>query len=156
MWRCGARAAPPGPARPLHLHPGRFPGTMFRLCRLVGALPGVTRAMSITIPAEPTTFSSRRAVRHVRASFHLTRRLYSMAVVIRMMRAGAKKRPFYRVVVADSRSARDSRSTTGSTVRLTAKYSKIAWVGVAKTKIIVPSATSCQDTMPAWKKVLSV
>ncbi len=32
-----------------------------------------------------------------------------MAVVIRMMRAGAKKRPFYRVVVADSRRQRDGR-----------------------------------------------
>jgi small subunit ribosomal protein S16 len=32
-----------------------------------------------------------------------------MAVVIRMKRAGARKRPFYRVVVADSRSPRDGR-----------------------------------------------
>lgn len=32
-----------------------------------------------------------------------------MAVVIRLKRAGAKKRPFYRVVVADSRSPRDGR-----------------------------------------------
>ena len=32
-----------------------------------------------------------------------------MAVVIRMKRAGAKKRPFYRIVVADSRYARDGR-----------------------------------------------
>lgn len=32
-----------------------------------------------------------------------------MAVVIRMKRAGAKKRPFYRIVVADSRFARDGR-----------------------------------------------
>ena len=32
-----------------------------------------------------------------------------MAVVIRMMRAGGKKRPFYRVVVADSRRQRDGR-----------------------------------------------
>ena len=32
-----------------------------------------------------------------------------MAVVIRMMRAGAKKRPFFRVVVADSRRQRDGR-----------------------------------------------
>jgi small subunit ribosomal protein S16 len=32
-----------------------------------------------------------------------------MSVVIRMKRAGAKKRPFYRVVVADSRYARDGR-----------------------------------------------
>jgi len=33
----------------------------------------------------------------------------SMAVRIRLKRMGAKKRPFYRVVVADSRSPRDGR-----------------------------------------------
>ncbi len=32
-----------------------------------------------------------------------------MAVVIRLSRAGAKKRPFYRLVVADSRFPRDGR-----------------------------------------------
>ena len=32
-----------------------------------------------------------------------------MAVKIRMKRMGAKKRPFYRLVVADSRSPRDGR-----------------------------------------------
>ena len=32
-----------------------------------------------------------------------------MAVKIRLKRMGAKKRPFYRVVVADSRSPRDGR-----------------------------------------------
>lgn len=32
-----------------------------------------------------------------------------MAVKIRLMRMGAKKRPFYRVVVADSRAPRDGR-----------------------------------------------
>ncbi len=32
-----------------------------------------------------------------------------MSVVIRLMRAGAKKRPFYRMVVADSRRQRDGR-----------------------------------------------
>ena len=32
-----------------------------------------------------------------------------MSVVIRMMRAGGKKRPFYRIVVADSRRQRDGR-----------------------------------------------
>jgi small subunit ribosomal protein S16 len=32
-----------------------------------------------------------------------------MAVVLRLMRAGAKKRPFYRIVVADSRRQRDGR-----------------------------------------------
>jgi small subunit ribosomal protein S16 len=31
-------------------------------------------------------------------------------VVIRLRRAGSKKRPFFRVVVTDSRAARDSRS----------------------------------------------
>ena len=30
-------------------------------------------------------------------------------VVIRMRRAGSKKRPFFRIVVTDSRAARDSR-----------------------------------------------
>src|SRR5690625_202376 len=33
-----------------------------------------------------------------------------MAVKIRMQRMGAKKNPFYRIVVADSRSPRDGRS----------------------------------------------
>jgi small subunit ribosomal protein S16 len=32
-----------------------------------------------------------------------------MSVKIRLARAGAKKRPFYRIVAADSRSARDGR-----------------------------------------------
>jgi small subunit ribosomal protein S16 len=32
-----------------------------------------------------------------------------MSLVIRMARAGTKKRPFYHIVVADSRSARDGR-----------------------------------------------
>ena len=32
-----------------------------------------------------------------------------MSVVIRMARAGTKKRPFYHIVVADSRSPRDGR-----------------------------------------------
>jgi small subunit ribosomal protein S16 len=32
-----------------------------------------------------------------------------MAVKIRLMRMGAKKHPFYRVVVADARSPRDGR-----------------------------------------------
>ena len=32
-----------------------------------------------------------------------------MAVAIRLSRGGAKKRPYYRIVVADSRSARDGK-----------------------------------------------
>ncbi len=33
-----------------------------------------------------------------------------MAVKIRLKRVGAKKKPFYRIVVADSKSARDSKA----------------------------------------------
>ena len=32
-----------------------------------------------------------------------------MAVAIRLSRGGAKKRPYYRIVVADSRAARDGK-----------------------------------------------
>jgi small subunit ribosomal protein S16 len=35
--------------------------------------------------------------------------MYKMAVKIRMTRMGAKKKPFYRLVVADSRSPRDGK-----------------------------------------------
>lgn len=35
--------------------------------------------------------------------------LYKMSVKIRLKRVGAKKAPFYRIVVADSRSPRDGR-----------------------------------------------
>lgn len=35
--------------------------------------------------------------------------VYVMAVVLRLARAGAKKRPFYHVVAADSRMPRDGR-----------------------------------------------
>src|SRR4029077_11479681 len=37
------------------------------------------------------------------------REVVVMSVVIRLMRAGAKKRPFYRMVAADSRRQRDGR-----------------------------------------------
>lgn len=42
--------------------------------------------------------------------------LFKMAVKIRLKRMGAKKSPFYRIVVADSRSPRDGRfiETVGS------------------------------------------
>jgi small subunit ribosomal protein S16 len=66
------------------------------------------RATSIAVPAESTTLAA-HAWSGMPGHVYLTRRLYSMAVVIRMMRAGAKKRPFYRVVVADSRRQRDGR-----------------------------------------------
>ncbi len=62
-------------------------------------------------------------------------------VVIRLSRAGAKKRPFYHIVVTDKRSRRDSNYITrigyfnplarGSENRLHLEYDKLAyWVGV--------------------------
>jgi len=44
-----------------------------------------------------------------RPSTNLGKEVKRMAVRIRLKRMGAKKRPFYRVVVADSRSPRDGR-----------------------------------------------
>jgi small subunit ribosomal protein S16 len=62
-----------------------------------------------------------------------------MAVKIRLARAGAKKRPFYRIVATDARSPRDGRfleklgtynpNTEPSTVLL--DHSRVAyWLGV--------------------------
>ena len=62
-----------------------------------------------------------------------------MAVKIRLARAGAKKRPFYRIVAADTRSPRDGRfleklgtynpNTEPSTVHL--QHDRVSyWLGV--------------------------
>ncbi len=61
-----------------------------------------------------------------------------MAVKIRLHRMGAKKAPFYRVVVADSRSPRDGRcietlgyydpKTEPATVKIDAEAAK-KWIG---------------------------
>lgn len=62
-------------------------------------------------------------------------------VKIRLARGGAKKRPFYHIVVADQRSGRDGRSiervgfynpiATGKEVPLSLDLSRVAhWVGV--------------------------
>ena len=61
-----------------------------------------------------------------------------MAVKIRLRRMGAKKAPFYRVVVADSRSPRDGRfieeigyynpTTEPATVKIDAEAAK-KWIG---------------------------
>ena len=54
-----------------------------------------------------------------------------MSVKIRLKRMGAKKRPFYRVVIADSRSPRDGRfiETVGT-------YNPIAQPLLPKSKLI--------------------
>ena len=62
-------------------------------------------------------------------------------VIIRLSRGGAKKQPFYRVVVTDSRSARDGRYleqvgyfnpvAKGQAVKLKLEQDRIAhWVGL--------------------------
>ena len=50
--------------------------------------------------------------------------------------------------------SRDRRWASGWMTRLTAKYSKIACAGVAKTKIRVASASTCHRATPASKKTL--
>src|SRR5580765_5363748 len=81
---------------------------MPRPCGTAGARPGVRRATSIADPELKPTDPIRSRGHARRTASHVHER-QSMAVVIRMMRAGAKKRPFYRVVVADSRRQRDGR-----------------------------------------------
>src|SRR5207249_810225 len=84
-------------------------GNMPRPCGTVGARPGVRRATSIADPERsPNLIRSGSPGAPAGPRSHVHER-QSMAVVIRMMRAGAKKRPFYRVVVADSRRQRDGR-----------------------------------------------
>ncbi|MDA8402769.1 MAG: 30S ribosomal protein S16 [Desulfobacteraceae bacterium] len=61
-----------------------------------------------------------------------------MAVKIRLARCGAKKRPFYRIVVADGRYARDGRflenvgtyDPMGATAAITLKKERVQyWLG---------------------------
>ena len=69
-----------------------------------------------------------------------------MAVKIRLRRLGAKKKPFYRIIVADSRSPRNGRfieeigyydpNTEPSTIKIDADAAK-KWLGNGA----VPSAT---------------
>ena len=72
-------------------------------------------------------------------------------VTIRLARGGSKKRPFYQIVVTDSRSARDGRfiekvgfynpMARGQEVRLEVKQERIDhWVGIgAQTSVRVNS-----------------
>ena len=48
-----------------------------------------------------------------------------MALKIRLARGGAKKRPFYRVVVAEASAPRDGRYVLNVSVRITQWYQKI-------------------------------
>lgn len=56
-------------------------------------------------------------------------------VTIRLARHGAKKRPFYQVVVADSRNARNGRLSSSalvsSTQSLAKKKKALAWIWIA-------------------------
>jgi small subunit ribosomal protein S16 len=62
-----------------------------------------------------------------------------MPLVIRLRRHGAKKRPFYRIVVADSRSPRDGRF--------------VAQIGTYDPSTDPPKVTLVKDEAARWLKV---
>ena len=67
-----------------------------------------------------------------------------MAVKIRLKRMGAKKAPFYRIVVADSRSPRD-----GKVIETLGTYNPLtnpAVINVDEEKTLVRLATGAQPT----------
>lgn len=76
-----------------------------------------------------------------------------MAVVIRLMRAGAKKRPFYRIVVADSRRQRDGRfvEILGYYDPMTKPYSLKVDLDAAKSWI-AKGATPSEQVMSLLRK----
>jgi len=61
-----------------------------------------------------------------------------MALVIRLRRHGAKKKPFYRIVVADSRSPRDGRF--------------VAQIGTYDPSANPPKVTLAKDQAERWIK----
>ena len=73
-----------------------------------------------------------------------------MAVKIRLKRMGAKKAPFYRIVVADSRSPRD-----GKVIEVLVYYNPLnGEIKVDEEKALVRLATGAQPTDTA-KNILS-
>ena len=62
-----------------------------------------------------------------------------MPLVIRLRRHGAKKKPFYRIVVADSRSPRDGRF--------------VAQIGTYDPSTNPPKVTLARDQAERWLKV---
>lgn len=85
-----------------------------------------------------------------------------MAVKIRLARAGAKKRPFYRIIASDARSPRDGRfleklgtydpSTEPSTVNLNhARVQYWLGVGAQPTETVARLLRRTPDPAPAVK-----
>ena len=88
-----------------------------------------------------------------------------MALKIRLSRAGAKKRPYYHIVVADSRSPRDGRfidkvgawdpmKPKDSAERITLKLEKIAeWLkkGATPTDRVARFINAADSSLVTWK-----
>src|SRR5215471_7323609 len=77
-----------------------------------GSARSITRTTTAASSSIPTATRSRPAARNRNDHRHPDQPPRSndlMSLKIRLARAGAKKRPFYRIVIADSRSPRDGR-----------------------------------------------
>ena len=75
-----------------------------------------------------------------------------MAVKIRLRRIGAKKNPFYRIVVADSRYARDGRFIEEIGYYDPTKEPSVFKVDVEKAKTWVANGAQPTDTVKALFK----
>ena len=76
-----------------------------------------------------------------------------MAVKIRLRRMGAKKAPFYRIVVADSRYPRDGRFIEEIGTYDPTKYPSVINVDVEKAKQWIANGAQPTDTV---KKILKI
>ena len=72
-----------------------------------------------------------------------------MAVKIRLKRMGAKKSPFYRIVVADSRSPRDGRFI--ETVGTYNPVAKPAEVKINEELALLIQSATCSQAKELWK-----
>ena len=100
----------PPPELPADLPSGAALPPACRRCRQEGfpALAAACRAVFPASQACPAAFPGCQARRNAEF-WNITREGRDMSLKIRLARAGAKKRPYYRIVVADSKSPRDGR-----------------------------------------------
>ena len=75
-----------------------------------------------------------------------------MAVKIRLKRMGAKKAPFYRIVVADSRSPRDGRFIEEIGYYNPMEEPKVVKVDADKAKDWISKGAQPTDTVKAYSK----
>ena len=102
----------PPPELPADLPSGAAPACLALPPLSPGAAPGLAAACRAVSPASQACRRGlSRACRDRRNAelWNITREGRDMSLKIRLARAGAKKRPYYRIVVADSKSPRDGR-----------------------------------------------